>query len=232
MTNDEFEALKMELEVQSIKNRLEKEKMEMKPSWISVIFNQSTKSISFIVAIVSMLAGVWGLVIPARQFFKDKQQEKQYELSATMVDLADQLKSESAEEQRRAVLLLSYYDLNSMPILLYQLENFDNKIEATMVDHVIKTISIIYMRNQSQVTSEIIYYFSNLFKQTDTEGKWNPAKYNSLKNFGRLINNITFRDRDKARILKIVKEMQEVIERDTKLKENLMKTFYDQLTAF
>ena len=88
------------------------------------------------------------------------------------------------------------------------------------------------MRNQSQVTSEIIYYFSNLFKQTDTEGKWNPAKYNSLKNFGKLINNITFRDKDKARILKMVKEMQEVIERDPKLKENLMKTFNDQLTDF
>lgn len=231
MTNEDYDMLKKEFELLSLKNQIEKQKSEMKPSWTSVLFNQTTKSISLIVAIISMLAGIWGLVIPARNFFKDKQKEKHYELSREMVELANNLQSDSAKLQQEAVLLLSYYDLNSMPILLYQLENFSNSFQKNMVDHVIKTISLIYMRNKSEVTSEIIYYFSNLFRQTDTEKKWDDLKYNSLLNYGELINKITFRDKDRKRILRMIEEMQEVIEKDPGLKEKMLG-FSDLLAEF
>lgn len=231
MTNEEYENLKKEFELLSLKNQIEKQKNELKPSLASVLFNQATKSISLIVAIVSMLAGIWGLVIPARNFFKDKQKEKHYELSRDMVELANNLQSDSVKLQQEAVLLLSYYDLNSMPILLYQLENFSNSVQKDMVDHVIKSISLIYMRNKSEVTSEIIYYFSNLFRQTDTEKKWDDLKYNSLLNYAELVNKITFREKDKRRIVSLIEDMQEKIEKDPGLKDK-MQGFSDLIAEF
>lgn len=231
MTNEEYDNLKKELDLLSLKNQVEKQKREMKPSWATFLFNQTSKSITLIVAIVSMLAAIWGLVIPARNFFKDKQKEKHYELSREMVELANNLRSNSDTLQREAVLLLSYYDLNSMPILLYQLENLDHGSEIEKVDHVIKTISLIYMRNKSDVTSEVIYYFSNLFRQTDTKEKWDDLKYNSLLNYAELINKITFRDKDMKRINRLVDEMQEKIEMDSGLKEK-MQGFNDLIADF
>jgi hypothetical protein len=231
MTKEEFEISKMELELESLKIKLDKERKDLKPSWGSKFFNQTTKTVSLGVAFVSLLAGIWSLVIPARNYFNERQKQLHYNLSKEMIDLANNLRIDSASLQQESVLLLSYYDMNAMPILLYQLENFSNSIEKTMVDHVIKTISLVYMRNQKGVTNEIIYYFTNIFRQTDTERKWDERKYNSLLNYGELINKITFRDKDRRRILSMISQMQEDVAKESGLSEK-MGGFNDLLDDF
>jgi len=226
MTKEEMEQLKMETEMELLKLKLQKEQKEAKPSRLSTFFDRFHKWIALLVAIVSLGAGVWGLVIPAKNYFDERQKQVHYDLSKEMIGFANKLNDTSKAVRQDAVMLLSYYDLNSMPILLFKLETLDNDSEEDekLIANVIKSISLIYMRNHKAVTDEIIHYFRNIYKQSNSKEKWNRTKYSSLKNFGELINKIEFRKDDSRKISEMITYMKDdMAEKDE---------FRDRMTVF
>jgi len=229
MDKEELELLKMEAELEVLRNQLSKQKSEVKPSDLTRFFNNSNKSIAVLIALTTLLAGIWGLIVPVRNYFNLRQQQMHYNLSKDMIDLSYDLKYDSTRQE--AVLLLSYYDLNAMPILLYQLEYTSRFSSMSMVDDVIKSISLIYLRNQKEVTSEIIYYFTNLFKQAKPLKTLDQRKYNGLLNFGDLINKITFQQRDKERLDLMVESLLAEMNEDQNVIKNMEK-FVNDLDDF
>jgi len=228
----EEELSKMQADIDLLKSQISKQQSEAKPSLVSMLFDRTNKTIPVLLAATSLLAAIWGLILPVKNYFNERQKQLRYELSREMLDLAHDLRNDSVLTTRQdAVLLLSYYDLNSMPILLYQLENFSNSAQRKMVEHVIKSISLIYMRNEKEVTSEIINYFTSLFKQTNTVDRWDAGKYNSLLNYGELVTKMSFRDRDRKRIAQMIQAMQSEIQADPDLADK-MKGFVRLLDEF
>ena len=125
-----------------------------KPSWPDRIKKWS----GVILTIVSVIAAIWGVIVPINGFIEEKKTMLRYELNSQMIGLVEGLDSENPEVAERSILLLSYYERNSLPILFYKLEHVSYFDSERLVINLIQTISHIYESNNDskEATVEMI----------------------------------------------------------------------------
>lgn len=97
-----------------------------------------------IIAVVSVCAGIWGLLFPINNYIQEKRSMLQYQINSQMVDLLVDLDSDSTAISDRSILLLSYYERNSLPLLFYKLERISYFSSENLVTNLAVTIANIY----------------------------------------------------------------------------------------
>ena len=116
------------------------------------------KSSGIILSVVSVVAAIWGVIVPINGFIEEKKTMLRYQLNSQMIGLVEGLDSESDAVADRSILLLSYYERNSLPILFYKLEHISPFESDRLVINLIQTISHIYESNNDnkEATIEMI----------------------------------------------------------------------------
>ncbi|MCV9386745.1 hypothetical protein [Reichenbachiella ulvae] len=136
----EIEKLKVELEL------LEAQKPEKEPQApkrsIAVWAQNSSK---VILTLVSVIGGIWGLVIPINELVQQRQQEMEFRLDGVVLKAMGQLSTGDESEKNQAILTLNYYGKDAIPILLFSLEEEGRKGgDPEFVEILIQTIADIY----------------------------------------------------------------------------------------
>ncbi len=142
-----FEALAEEMNV-------EPKPKPSKTSWPDRIKKWS----GVILTIVSVIAAIWGVIVPINGFIEEKKTMLRYELNSQMIGLVEGLDSDIDAVADRSILLLSYYERNSLPILFYKLEHVSSFDSERLVINLIQTISHIYesSKDSKEATIEVI----------------------------------------------------------------------------
>ena len=112
------------------------------------------KSSGIILTVVSVVAAIWGVIVPINGFIEEKKTMLRYELNSQMIGLVEGLDKSDAEADR-SILLLSYYERNSLPILFYKLEHVSYFDSERLVINLIQTISHIYESNSENKKATI-----------------------------------------------------------------------------
>lgn len=156
----DLEKEKLEIEIALLKKDLEKEKKEkLDRKSIGEIIR---KNIALLLAIISVVGGLWGIILPINQYYKEKRKEMLPNINSDIINLVNKLNDTSEIVQEEATVMLSYYGLNAIPILLLRLEISTNEVES---QHLIITINNIYKNDRSAVLNEIINSFKSEFYQ-------------------------------------------------------------------
>jgi hypothetical protein len=123
-TKEELEKNKLAAEIAELSQKVE---FEAKKARWSGLRTFTTFTLTFI----SIAAGLITLIINSSTFLAQRQKMQNVELSQNMINLVDKLNADDTYKQENAAILLSYYNLDAIPILLKNLERVENP-EATI----------------------------------------------------------------------------------------------------
>lgn len=167
MSLEEFEKNKLIAEtnhLNALTNELGKKANSGKTDWVGDI----KKWTSLILSIISVAAAIWGLLIPINSYIQERKKMLKYDLNNHMVELMPALDSTDPAVSDRSILLLSYYERNSLPILFYKLERSSYFHNQNLVNNITQVIANIYVTNKKE-TNELLK--DNLAVQLDKLAK-------------------------------------------------------------
>ncbi len=171
---------------------------------------------SILLAGIAVFAALWGFVIPIKNYFDEKNSALRYELNQNMISLMDSLSSTDLEAVDASVLLLSYYEENSLPMLFYKLERTKKKSNESLVNSIVQIIVNIYEKNGSEVLEIIddrLESQSRLFSKSAVKDDFNLY---ALSNILDLIKSLPLDDCDKRKLREIVQRTKTELGHDQK----------------
>jgi hypothetical protein len=77
---------------------------------------------AFILGAVTLISAVWGVFLPLSEYLVEQRRVLEFQLNQNMIGFVDDLNSEDPAVANKGVMMLSYYQENSIPILLFFLE--------------------------------------------------------------------------------------------------------------
>jgi hypothetical protein len=215
----ELEKEKLQAEIDILKARLAKEYPEIteeKPGWFERASNYAGKWSALILGAVTLISAIWGVFLPLSEYLVEQRKALEYELNENMIGFVDDLNSDSAAIANRGVMMLSYYETNSIPILLFFLEGSRNEQEVFR-DKIIETIGLIYEDSKaSGIMDVILIKLENSFAEIekdyfDSTTGIDGADRRALFNYMDLVNGMNLRSGDKADIEDLYRGMKSKI---------------------
>ena len=228
-TIQELEKEKLQEEINLLRERIKKEYGESQPEsrW-SKFVDFFKQWYSVMLALIAVGGGFWGIFYPVKTFLTEQQKTVQYSLNENMIGALDKLKANDRISRENSIIILSYYDLNAIPILLSKyIVLADDSIDAKQ-DY-IEAINLIYSRKQTGIIERIIIKMNKnykLFKKYTTEEDINVRWRNQLHigyflNLIYLVDELSLSSHDKkevknfyADILKDIKNNEPLLEFD------------------
>jgi len=203
----DLEKEKMEIEIDLLRLNLEKGKTEelrsIKPGEII------RKNISIFLAIISVVGGILGIVIPLNNFFKEKRQEQLPKLNKDIIELVKQLNGPSASEidQEDNIIMLTYYGLNAIPILLQKLNRSQNQPETSRLINAIKNIHAEY---PAGVVDKVYYSFKEHFNEDNKKNNIDETS-EIYTRYVELLINLNLDNREKKGLINLIKYVESEI---------------------
>lgn len=114
----QIEIRKFELETKLYDKELKETNGNKKQDW-SELINRGYK---IALALIALCTGLWGMIIPVRNFVQNAQKEYEFQLDGVILQSMSMLTSDDLTSRKRAVLTLTYYKKDAIPILLFGLE--------------------------------------------------------------------------------------------------------------
>ena len=175
----DLEKEKLEIEIELLKQNLEKEKKASKKHIYEGIRKYTTLSL----AIASVIVAFITIIFPVKDYFEEKKKALIPKLNNEIIDLVDSLYSTKEKVQEKATVMLTYYGLDAVPVLLLKLEQTKNKSER---DRLIQAIKNAYHKSPEGVMNEIYSAMWEEFekyyiKYTPDEMHYIPKFYNYFK---------------------------------------------------
>ena len=195
---------KLELEIELLKVQLDEKLNPTKPTRWTRINNWVKKWSITILTIASIIGGIWGVFYPIKTYYNEKSKELQFSLNQSMINLVNDLYDTNRVKKNSAIVLLSYYEENAIPILLYHLENSD-QIEEDLT----LTISRIYTRKPSTTMPQLSSISEDLFNK-ESEKAGVLVNINGLINYSRLFQKIDF-EKEHLAVVERIKSSQDSI---------------------
>lgn len=120
---DELERDKLRLEIDELESRLTDRAQEKR-----------RQSIQQFVTVAALLITAVGMVVTVREFLD--RQARQYEMviDREILDLVEQIRSDSAQEREIGTLLISAFEANAIPVLIWELKYASEEEGAVVVD--------------------------------------------------------------------------------------------------
>ena len=185
LQDEQLEKEKIQAEINILEAQLKKEYPDEKPPGkLDKLASFAQKWSAFILGSVTLISAVFGVFLPLSEYLAEQKRALEYELNENMIGFVNDLQTDSLAS--RGVVMLSYYEENSLRILLFYLEtssmgNFQNKI--------IETTNLIYMKRSSNVLGEITFRLRNNFELLKDEyissgtNKVNSTRQLAVRNY-------------------------------------------------
>ena len=226
---------KIQAEINILEARLEKEFPDEKPPGrLGRLADFARKWSAFVLGSLTLTSAIIGVFLPLGQYLEEKRKALEYDLNENMIGFVDHLDSDSSALANRAVMMLSYYEVNSIPILLFFLEiSEDDKIDFRR--RIIETIDLIYSDERgNEIVGLIMVRMQNNLSQLKMRSDSDKEKVDSKKlmalyNFIGLIKVMELRSSDKKLVTKTYTEMKTTICADPFLRDDfdVMGVFYE-----
>lgn len=134
-----------------------------------IAHNRIKRWMGSILSLISVIAAIIGIIIPLNNFLVESNNKLQYELNENMINLVDNLDSQSKLIQLRSMILLSYYEENSLKVLLFQLYQTSPE-DKVMLYNIIDLIVEIFKVNNKEVRKQIDFQLDRLFERLNPSG--------------------------------------------------------------
>jgi hypothetical protein len=120
---------------------LEKQLRPPPEGWFDRYVNEPLKRYSAVILMVlSVIGGIWGVYLPLKQFLHEQRMSTQYQLNGEIIALIQQL--DSAKKSEKTIAILTYYEKDAVPLLIYELGRKVNTERQPIVT-ALKTIVVL-----------------------------------------------------------------------------------------
>lgn len=205
---------KLQAEIDILHARLEKEFPDEKPpGFMDKLAGFANKWSSFILGAVALFSAVFGVFVPLSEYLDEQRRALEYDLNENMITFVDGLNSEDQSVARRSIMMLSYYETNSIPILLFFMEDSRND-QKEFRRKIIETIGLIYSdTGDENIIEKILVKLQSNFNQVieGRNGTIDTRRLAPLYNFFELINGMDLSDSDREEVLIVYKNMKSSI---------------------
>lgn len=210
-THDLLEKEKLQAEIDILRARLHKEFPDEKPPGLmDKLAGFANKWSSFILGAVALFSAVFGVFVPLAEYLDEQRRALEYDLNENMINFVDGLNSEDQSVARRSIMMLSYYETNSIPILLFFMEDSRND-QKEFRNKIIETISLIYAdTGEKDIIEKILVRLQINFNQLmeGRNGSLDTRRLAPLYNFFDLIDGMNLQDSDREEVLVVYKNMK------------------------
>ncbi|MEJ2595018.1 MAG: hypothetical protein P8100_07810, partial [bacterium] len=156
----------------------------------------------------SVIAAVIGVIIPVNNYFEAKKKEMIPTLNSEIIDLVDKLNDSVEREQEKAIVMLSYYGLDAVPMLLYRLE----MVGESESERLIQAIKNAYEDNPEGVMTAILKAFSEEFEKNYKKRDLDEiGYYPKFDNYIRLLRKLDLQKSEEKMIRNQFEEFEEKI---------------------
>lgn len=197
-TIQELEKEKLQEEINLLKARIENEFPEDEPKtkWDKVTeFFQ--KWYAVMLALIAVAGGFWGIFYPVKTYLNEQQKAVQYTLNENMITALEGLESKDSVSKENSIIILSYYDLNAIPILLNKFIESDHEDKELQQDY-IEAISLIYNRQKDEVIDRIIIKMNTNYNLLDKSK--NMLRLYPLLHLHDLVLNLNLVNKDEEKV--------------------------------
>ncbi len=196
-TIEDLEKEKLEEEIKILRARIKNEFPEHKPKgWFDKVSDFFRRWYSVVLAIIAVAGGFWGIFYPVKTFLNERQKAVQYDINENMINALEGLEKDDKIAKENSIIILSYYDLNAIPILLnkyIESDYLDQDLQLEYMD----AISMIYKRKNTEIIDRIIKKMRINYSLFDKYISQNDWKYNKAsENLIKLINLIKYMNPD------------------------------------
>lgn len=206
---------KLELEIQLLEKEVAAkskrvtwwDKLKMYSGWIA--------------ALLTFAVSVWGdLYEPISTYLEKRKEKTEFDLNQGMISLVIG-KGDNPKAKREAITLLSYYEYNSIPILMYFLETDKNDTTKRATVGAIEKI-LARSKRKKEITEELVASF-RLFMSKTTRDDSNTFK-RLLELFTKIDKHMERRQQEEIDTL-LINKRKSVFNQDTsKYKSFLIET--------
>lgn len=145
-----------------------------------------------LLTIITILGGIVTLWIKSDQYISQQKTQYDRNLNQQMVEFVNDLTSDNDEKRDLALMMLSYFEFDAIPIYLYKLERSSHE-NAFAVTLMIKNILSTDAMRAKESTDLIIKYTSDLFVK-ELNKNMEELQIDALLNFLLLLREIEVRD--------------------------------------
>lgn len=236
----DLEKQKLQAEIDILRAKLATEyplKDEGNTGWVARLAIHVKGWSAFILGAVTLISAVWGVFVPLSEYLVEQRKALEYELNENMIGFVDDLNSEDPAIANRGVMMLSYYEVNSIPILLFFLEGSGNEKEEFR-EKIVETISLIYVDSGDKSIMEIILRkMQGLFEETIvnygiTENEIDQKKRIAILNYLDLISKMNLTSTDRDEVTGIYRGFKSNICNHTKLDEFEVFGIFEKICLF
>lgn len=189
---------KIRLEIQLLREQIDEKKNQTIEMLSTRINNWIKKWSISILTLVSVVGGIWGVIIPIKNYFEEQERKLKYSLNSQMVSLVNDL-SEN-EEREQAIMMLQYYEMNAYDILIFKLESAGS--DLTLVQAISSAINSIYQKgHEDEVLDNLLSRLQNRLDRTVNQVDVNDATLSILLNYVTVLKELETLKDDRKRIV-------------------------------
>ncbi|HEV3048699.1 MAG TPA: hypothetical protein VGX50_00220 [Longimicrobium sp.] len=120
---DQLELQKLQCEIKELQSRLDERPGEMR-----------RQIVQHVATIAAVLITAVGTVVTVNEFLDHQARQYEMVIDREILDLVDKIRSDSAREREIGTLLISAYETNAIPVLLWELKYTSEEEAAAVVD--------------------------------------------------------------------------------------------------
>ena len=213
-TLEQLEKEKIQAEINILEARLIKEFPEDKPAGrMDRLAEFASKWSTFILRSITLVSAIFGIFVPLSDYLAQQQKALEYELNENMIGFINDLNTDSLAN--RGVVMLSYYEVNSIPILLFYLETSGNEAIEFRAK-LIETIGLIYADSRNREILDLIAgrlqnTFNHIKDDYTSKTEINPNRRLAMLNYLELVDEMKLVDRDHVKIKNLYTQLHEDI---------------------
>lgn len=182
---EELELTKLYTEVEILKVKLESERREHEEKIKRNHFESRLKNWTPIILTgVSILAGLFGILFPSFKYLQQQKERYKFEFNKEMVGFVNDLSSPDEDKKERAIMMLTYYESDAVPILLYRLEKIHYE-QKQLITNALRGIQNLSIKDKELIESRLMTNAQDFFQRGYVE----PIEKVENKIFG-LLNYI------------------------------------------
>ncbi len=226
----DLEKEKLQAEIDILKGQLAKEfpeEKEKSPGWFEKISVHAKGWSALLLGAVTLFSAIWGVFVPLSQYLDEQKKALEFALNENMIGFVEDLNDSVPAIANRGVMMLSYYEMNSVPILLFFLETSENNQEEFR-EKIIETIALIYSGDRgTKIVDGVALRIMNSFNQiveehTFQDGQINNNRRVAILNYLELIEGLKLRSHDRNQVELIYTEIRSKICADKTLEDNIL----------
>jgi len=228
-TIEDLQKEKLQSEIRLLNAQFEIDFPKKKKNIFNKIAGFFKKWYAAIIAICTLIASIWGIFYPIKSYFDEKSKELDYTLNNSMISLTSDLASTDPQKRMKSVMMLSYYEENSIKILLYFLERTDDE---NFSDQITEALKNIYRDHGKEIIEMALVSFESNYEGFKQNQDVNGDHYGALLNFMSMFNRMNLDKKDHQKVLKYLTSVKSDINCDCNSLDATFPALQDKICAF